>query len=1158
MIVLTQLTKNYKMAFELFKQAFFDNFFELYFYIFSSPSCEFYLAIFFNLVAIFYFLFMLYLLNVITFLRYNFLNNIFMARWLRYAVRLGFNVSEEDYPIILRELAFYGYLILTGLEVLIKSSFILIVGWLSLKFPYLNFDPEPSSSWKFADFFTKSRFYVYRSNSTQSGPSSVRGYNIYSTSGDFDRGVFLRDFYPPKNFIQFQDPYTHFSKRLENASNSIWKSFRYRQRILLFERARILSNRHYNWSTHVGGSRLDQSFLSEISVPRHFYEAPKVTFFRAKSLELRQSNDLFSKYYRIEDASAPISSRRRFLSRFWLPGKNSKNMTSSLFRDAHDEQEKKMRMHNRERPIMHLPFQIWETNNVDPLLARYASKLKQRKISAKDLESFDPFKVYKEEVKDRVSDRAKIRWSDYSQFLEKYDSPLDDFDGEDFNFYYDDSEEVFKNELNVSSFYFSYGGERTVFEPEEVEFRRYLRRLANLPTNNESRNLLVRSRLNAPHTQDIPARESLMEDSSVGWHSSESKTKKSVYFFRGNQIYRRGLLDFVGMWIIKLFHKSTDFSYSKSFSRTRSPFKHGSVISDDIFGVKIDDLAHADKLREQALFDDKTHPLFWRGRQDLSSLYGSAGNSYDFLCRSHSPISWYDRPGSLSFFDVPVHDRSKLADLQFKDSSRDRLLVNRGFFASSERDIGEPLFRKIPRRGAPVYKVGDYSFYFQFVRLVYRFISDHFLFWIRAIINYFGFSNHLVPIRLASFRPGSNFERKSLFSLAMRSLYFIRKLFRIITFRGLSSNNPELRPRRDLSPFGEIDDFTMQVLFRTLSSLFFRIASLFLLFLACSLNTVLNNIVIFSLSHPLGFAALLTMVAAMLFKLYRPNYDSNLSWTKRFRAKVVPAARGIFLVCSLPFRLFGRLVKSIIGLASRQGFAVWHARDVNEDEVSYQMRMFTLYVDNLTEFLEFLRKFVFRGARASAEFDQFVSRFRTRSMAKVSDYLILFRRLIKAFFVDCLSGLWGFAVAKLLSFRFIKTIRFLLGIIFNFFYLFARSFYRLFFSFNMVPDRVVFRGSIPWFTRLRMRWRLAVSTISLLFGRIAYTFWFLVDVLVRRSLQTRMYERTTQPSFFFAMLALRLRAYGRVVALFFKAKVLRKIRFKIEETMWDIRSWFDS
>lgn len=1148
------------MAFELFRQAFLDNFFEVYFYIMSSSSYEFYLAFFYNLLAVFYFIFMLYALNIITFLRYNFLNDIYTARWLRYVVRLSFNASEEEYSTILQELAFYGYLILTGLEVLIKSSFVLIVGWFSFKFPYLNFDPEPSASWKFADFFTKSRFYARRLDPSRSSTNScVRGHNLYSISGDYDRGYFFRDFYPPKNFIQFQDPYTYFSKQLENPSNSIWKSFRYRQRILLFERARILSNRHYNWSAHIGGSRLDQSFLSEVSVPRHLYEAPKTTFFRPKSLELRPIDELFSQYYRVEDISAPISSRHRFLSRLWLPGKNSKNMTSSLFHEPRDEQERKMRMHNREKPIMNLLFQAWEADNLDPLLARYAAKLKQKKISSQEMESLDPFGPYKDELKDKVSDRIKSRWNDYNRLLDRYDSSLEDFDGEDFNFYYDESEEKFKKKLNVSSFYFSYGGENTVFEPEEVEFRRYLRRLAKLPTDIESKNLLVRSRFNAPHTEDIPSRKSLMEDSTLSWHSSENKARKSIYYLRGSQVYRRGLFDFLSLGVLRFFRRSTDFMFSKSFSRTRSPFTHDSVIGDDIFGPKIDNLKRANKLRDEAVFDDQVRPLFWRGRQDLSSLYGSVGNSYGLLHNFDNPSAFLrDRSGAMSFFDVPSSKYSELASRRFANANRDRLLVNRGFFAFSESQIGESLFYKVPRKQAPVYSVGAYSFYFQFIRLLYRFVSDHFLFWVRAFVNYLGFSTHIIPERMFPFRPGLESHGKSTAFLIVRALYFIRKLFRVIIFRGLSYNNPPVRPASSRSSlaFEELDDFNKQVLFRTFSSCIFRFMFLFLAFLAYSLLSMFDLMLVFGVNHPLIILVLSSICIVTFFKLYKPARDGSVS---RFWLKVTARLKNFLLWFAFPARLFWRLLKSIMGIANRQGYAAWHARDVGEDEVSYQTRIFGLYADNFGDFLESLRKIIFRGARSSIEFDQFVTRFRSRSISKVSEYSTAFKRMIKALFADCLLALWYFLKRKLFLSRstkfissFAKFVSWLFSCVLSF------PCHLLSIRKNLPFDNIVRNGNISRFIRLRARYRLIILVITLLFCRIVYMFWFLLSKFVFRSLNMKMYRSASYSPNLFDIAISRLRAYGRIVLLFLKTKVLRKVRFKVEEALWDIRSWFDS
>jgi hypothetical protein len=56
----------------------------------------------------------------------------------------------------------------------------------------------------------------------------------------------------------------------------------------------------------------------------------------------------------------------------------------------------------------------------------------------------------------------------------------------------------------------------------------------------------------------------------------------------------------------------------------------------------------------------------------------------------------------------------------------------------------------------------------------------------------------------------------------------------------------------------------------------------------------------------------------------------------------------------------------------------------------------------------------------------------------------------------------------------------------------------------------------------------------------------------------KMYRSASYSLNLFDIAISRLRAYGRIVLLFLKTKVLRKVRFKVEEALWDIRSWFDS
>src|SRR5690554_2309788 len=96
---------------------FVDKFFILYFYISSSVTYDFYITIFLNLIAIFYFLLMLYVLNFIAFLRNNFFNDLRVTKLIGYLLGLSLKHDPERFKQIMGALAYYGYTVLTVLEV---------------------------------------------------------------------------------------------------------------------------------------------------------------------------------------------------------------------------------------------------------------------------------------------------------------------------------------------------------------------------------------------------------------------------------------------------------------------------------------------------------------------------------------------------------------------------------------------------------------------------------------------------------------------------------------------------------------------------------------------------------------------------------------------------------------------------------------------------------------------------------------------------------------------------------------------------------------------------------------------------------------------------------------------------------------------------------
>ena len=103
---------------------FVDKLFILYFYISNSVTYDFYITLFLNLIAVFYFLLMLYVLNFIAFLRNNFFNDLRILKLVGYFLGLSMRQDSDRFKRMSGLLAYYGYMVLTALEIFIKSSFI--------------------------------------------------------------------------------------------------------------------------------------------------------------------------------------------------------------------------------------------------------------------------------------------------------------------------------------------------------------------------------------------------------------------------------------------------------------------------------------------------------------------------------------------------------------------------------------------------------------------------------------------------------------------------------------------------------------------------------------------------------------------------------------------------------------------------------------------------------------------------------------------------------------------------------------------------------------------------------------------------------------------------------------------------------------------------
>src|SRR5690606_6813511 len=172
-----------------------------------------------------------------------------------------------------------------------------------------------------ADLFSKSRFYSYRPWA-QNSSYLYRGFS----SGNFpSEGAWFADdndvveaFFP--RFLPHSKDFDHEDIFLRPGGVGL----RLRTRARVLGKLSVIGTQSMNWTRHLLGSKTDRGAIKKISAPWHRLERNKLYFSRNKALELKlPAHEPFS-YYRSEDDCYPVSTKKSFLSRLYIPGFGSK------------------------------------------------------------------------------------------------------------------------------------------------------------------------------------------------------------------------------------------------------------------------------------------------------------------------------------------------------------------------------------------------------------------------------------------------------------------------------------------------------------------------------------------------------------------------------------------------------------------------------------------------------------------------------------------------------------------------------------------------------------------------------------------------------------------------------------------------------------------
>jgi len=959
---------------------FVDKFFILYFYISSSVTYDFYITIFLNLIAIFYFLLMLYVLNFIAFLRNNFFNDLRVTKLIGYLLGLSLKHDPERFKQIMGALAYYGYTVLTVLEVSIKSSFLVIIGYFVTKAPFISLDPSPISSWKFADLFSKSRFYSYRPW-TSSPSRSYRGFSSGNFAGE---GVWFGD--DTDNVEAFDSRYLPYSKDFDHEDIFLRPGgigLRLRTRARALSKFSVIGTISSNWTRHLLGSRRDMGSINKVSAPRHRLERTKLYFSRNKSLELKSPIHMPFSYYRSEDDCYPISTKGGFLSRLYVPGFGSKarkhlmHVKSAIPRYNDPA-------NNRQKYSISAFATINHVLETEPYFkAREQEKIEVDKNTNMPVEK-DLYRDYRDRDFEKTAEVLQSKWLDY---VERVDSlnvkdPANYLSPKRFNQSYSKLKNLIEERSRGANGYELPNKEPRVLNDEERSLITYFRYLTNDPSDVEKGSM--NSRYTLLLNRNTPFRPLIIdkEASPLYTHTFDNKFS-SIHNLRGRHVYRRSLFDFVNIRVLEYLRSFSDFFGFNIESSNKAPTNSAldSNSHEELFGFMINDREKFyKKVFKQGTVDEDNRPAQFRGRESLDLNYATAGSVFRYFFDSSLPAA-KERVFGNSFVGKDADDHES-ESLLFDDASDDRIRVNMGVYVHKKLRAKDSW---IDRKD--FYNIGNIGFLNQYGRMVYQFVLDHFTYWLRIIASFAGY-NYYVPhfpnpvSRIADKPTGLN-----PYVIFFKTFYFFRKCFRVILFgflsdRGVSGTKVScgLESSSESYSFSETSDFTLLALRKTLFSYFARLVSLsFILalngFLVGS-SAVLN----FTLNHTTASVFIILLAAVSMFRIrYSYEFDFNRIFFKSkspsFTTRLFGfLARAVRLI-KAPFSIITKSIGVLIRFFStsnmqpprkpKESTESYHAQLIKEQEVVANVLSF-FRVDKIRKILN---RFGILRSRNKADFE---------------------------------------------------------------------------------------------------------------------------------------------------------------------------------------------
>lgn len=888
---------------------FVDKFFILYFYISNSVTYDFYITVFLNFIAVFYFLFMLYALNFIAFLRNNFFNDLRVTKLIGFLFGVSLKHDSERFKQVMGLLAYYGYMVLTILEVSIKSSFLVIIGYFVIKAPFISFDPSPVSSWKFADLFSKSRFYSFRPWTLNSS-RSYRGFSSgnFSSEGAWfaDDNDYVETLYP--QLLPYSKDFDHEDIFLRPGGADL----RLRERVGVLAKFSVIGRNSGNWTRHLLGSRRDRGAINKISAPRHRLERTKVYFSRNKSLELKSSVHSSFSYYRSEDDCYPVSAKGGFLSRLYVPGFGSKARRNLLhgktIASRYDNP-----INARQKYFVTAFAGVDYHHEADPHINLNKPDESGKRPPAEQ----DPYKEHWEKDFEKTASVLQSKWLDYVERAKTLhvEDPDNYLSARRFSRAHGKLKRLANKRSYAANRYELPNREFKALGEEERTLMSYFRYLTNEPSDREK--AFMKGRYISFLNRNTPFRLVIVDkDESPLYNYTFDNKFSSVHNLRGKHVYRRSLLDFINVRVLSYLRSFSNF-FGFKVERGATVYPNPSIDTsshEELFGFMINDREKFYRRTfKYGIVDDDNRPVQFRGRESFDLNYATAGSKFRYFFDSNSSKA-KERIPENSFVDRDADDRETEFDL-FDYASDDRIAVNTGVYIHKKLKAEDPY---IDRKD--FYGLGKVGFLNQYGRMFHQFMLDHLTYWLRIIAGMAG-RNHYMPHFPT---PASNVADKpqglNPYAVFFKTFYFFRKCFRVALFSLLSGNvasssgtGCELKDSPESRLLSETSDFTFIVLQKTVLSYFTRFLGLSLILILNGFSSASGAVLNFALNH---ITASIFMVLLVIVSLFRVRYPYEFDFNKVFSksrpvSSIIPMYSSLAKAAGFVATSFRFIVKSL-------------------------------------------------------------------------------------------------------------------------------------------------------------------------------------------------------------------------------------------------------